>query len=402
MPKTLTSSKISYLNLKRKPFRTFTLILVVAILSFVLFGGSILSFSMKRGLSSVEERLGADLIVVPLGHEQEQESILLTGEPSYFYFNREIVNKLKEADGIKELSTQFYLTSLSAACCSFPVQINGFDPETDFSIQPWIRETVGGNLESGALIVGSDILIENGKHIKLFDKEYLVDARLDETGTGLDQSVFATMETIKDIYGHAKEKGLYFLEETDPSTSISSVLIKVKEGYNVDEVATNIRRGTDGIQIVKTKTLVTNISKSLNHFITSFYVFAGAFLIVTLVVLTAIFSASANERKKEFALLRIMGAAKEKLISILFWESLYISVIGSAIGIILAALLVFPFNTYIGDNIGLPYMQISPIWILTILIGTLLVAVGISIVASVYCTVKISRVDTYLTLREGE
>ncbi len=402
MPKTLTSSKISYLNLKRKPFRTFTLILVVAILSFVLFGGSILSFSMKRGLSSVEERLGADLIVVPLGHEQEQESILLTGEPSYFYFNREIVNKLKEADGIKELSTQFYLTSLSAACCSFPVQIIGFDPETDFSIQPWIRETVGGNLESGALIVGSDILIENGKHIKLFDKEYLVDARLDETGTGLDQSVFATMETIKDIYGHAKEKGLYFLEETDPSTSISSVLIKVKEGYNVDEVATNIRRGTDGIQIVKTKTLVTNISKSLNHFITSFYVFAGAFLIVTLVVLTAIFSASANERKKEFALLRIMGAAKEKLISILFWESLYISVIGSAIGIILAALLVFPFNTYIGDNIGLPYMQISPIWILTILIGTLLVAVGISIVASVYCTVKISRVDTYLTLREGE
>lgn len=402
MGKALTSSKISYLNLLRKPFRTFALILVVAILSFVLFGGTILSFSMKEGLSSVERRFGADLIVVPLGHDKDQESILLTGKPSYFYFNKDITTKLKDAEGISQISTQFYLTSLSAACCSFPVQIIGFDPETDFVVQPWIKEIIGGKPQQGAFIVGSDILIESSNQIKLFDKEYPVVARLDETGTGLDQSVFATMDTIEDVYSHAKGKGLYFLEEINPKTSISSVLIKVQEGYDIDQVATNIRREADGIQIVKTKTLITNISKSLSHFITSFYVFALAFLFVALVVLMAIFSSSANERKKEFATLRILGATRKKLAAILLLESLYISVIGSVIGTTLASLLVFPFNVFIGDSIGLPYLQPSLLWIITILVGTLLVAVGISTIASACCTIKISQFETYLTLREGE
>ncbi|HOQ37581.1 MAG TPA: FtsX-like permease family protein [Acetivibrio sp.] len=398
----LTSNRISYINLRRKPFRTFTLILVVAILSFALFGGIVMSLSLKNGLSSVEARLGADLIVVPLGHGGEQESILLAGKPSYFYFNKEVAHKLQGVEGISQISTQFYLTSLSAACCSLPVQIVGFDPSTDFSIQPWIQETLGGNLESGAVIVGSDITIENNSHIKFFDKEYPVAAKLDKTGTGLDQSVFATMETLQDLYSGAKEKGFNFLEDTDPDTFISSVLIKVREGYNIDQVITNIRRTTDGIQIVRTQNLITYVSKSLGNIITFFHVFALVFLGIALVILTVVFSASANERKKEFAVMRILGATREKLAAVLIWESLYISVLGGVIGTILAAIFVFPFNVFIGDSIGLPYIQPSLLWIIAILTGTLLVAFSLGPIASAYSAVKVSRSQTYLTLREGE
>ncbi|NLG88936.1 MAG: FtsX-like permease family protein [Clostridiaceae bacterium] len=398
----LTSNRISFLNLRKKSFRTFALILVVAILSFALFGGTVLSFSFRNGLRSVEARLGADLIVVPLGHGKQQESILLTGEPSYFYFNKEIVQKLQEVEGISKLSTQFYLISLSTGCCSLPVQIVGFDPATDFSIQPWIQETLGGNLENGAVIVGSDIMIEDNKHIKFFDKEYPVAAKLDKTGTGLDQSVFATMETLKDLYSGAKEKGFNFLEDTDPDTFISSVLIKVREGYNIDQVITNIRRKTDGVQIVRTQNLITGISKSLGNIITFFNVFALVLLGVTLVILTVVFSASANERKKEFAIMRILGATRKKLAAVLIWESLYISVSGGAIGTILAAIFVFPFNVFIGDSIGLPYIQPSLLWIIAILLGTLLVAFSLGPIASAYSAVKVSRSQTYLTLRDGE
>jgi putative ABC transport system permease protein len=398
----LTSNRISFLNLRKKSFRTFALILVVATLSFALFGGTVLSFSLKNGLRSVEARLGADLIVVPLGHGGEQESILLTGEPSYFYFNKEIAQKLQEVEGISKLSTQFYLISLSTGCCSLPVQIVGFDPATDFSIQPWIQENLGGNLENGAVIIGSDIMIEDNKHIKFFDKEYPVAAKLDKTGTGLDQSVFATMETLKDLYSGAKEKGFYFLEDTDSDTYISSVLIKVREGYDIDRVITNIRRKTDGVQIVRTQNLITGISKSLGNIITFFYVFALVLLGVTLVILMVVFSASANERKKEFAIMRILGATKKKLAAILIWESLYISMSGGVIGTMLAAIFVFPFNVFIGDNIGLPYIQPSLLWIIAILLGTLLVAFSLGPIASAYFAVKVSRSQTYLTLREGE
>ncbi|GAE87905.1 ABC transporter permease protein [Acetivibrio straminisolvens JCM 21531] len=53
------------------------------------------------------------------------------------------------------------------------------------------------------------------------------------------------------------------MEDTDSDTYISSVLIKVREGYDIDRVITNIRRKTDGVQIVRTQNLITGISKSL-------------------------------------------------------------------------------------------------------------------------------------------
>lgn len=247
MAQALTPHKLSRFNLKRKPFRTYALTIVVSVLSFVLFGGSLVSISLKNGLGGLEARFGADLIVVPLGHESDQKALLLTGKPSYFYFDKGIADKLKELDGISKLSTQFYLTALSASCCSVPVQIIGIDPASDFTISPWIKESVGGNIEKGALIVGSDIELEDNKHIRFFDKDYPVAARLDETGTGLDQSVFASIETIKDLYQRARQKGLNFLAGTDPEGSISSVLIKVKDGYGIERLITDIRRSMDGV-----------------------------------------------------------------------------------------------------------------------------------------------------------
>lgn len=52
-------------NLRRKPLRTVALIIVVMLLSVALFGGSLLSINLGNGMRSMEERLGADLMVVP-------------------------------------------------------------------------------------------------------------------------------------------------------------------------------------------------------------------------------------------------------------------------------------------------------------------------------------------------
>jgi putative ABC transport system permease protein len=402
MEQALTINRLSRQNLKRKPVRTYALIMIVAILAFVLFGGNVLSLSLKNGLSSVKARLGADLIIVPLGCEAKQKAILLAGEPSYFYFDKEIVAKLQDIEGIASLSVQFYLTSLNASCCSIPVQIIGFDPTTDFSIRPWINEAVGGDIDKGALVIGSDILLEANEKIIFFDKEYPVAARLDKTGTGLDTSVFADLETIQELFLQAKSKGLNFLKGTDPASSISSVLIKTEDGYDVEQLVTNIRRAVDGIQIVKTQGLITGISKSLGSFINIFRIFAFTILGVTLLILSVIFSATANERKKEFATLRILGATGKRLAGMILLESLYISGIGGMIGIVLAAAVVFPFNVYIGDRLGLPYLMPSLLWILAVLAVTILVAAAAGPISSAYSVFKISRSQTYITLREGE
>jgi len=402
MAQVLTLSRLSYLNLRRKPCRTYALIIVVAILSFILFGGTVLSLSMKNGIRSVEARFGADLIVVPLGYESKQKAILLTGEPSYFYLDREIVKQLERVEGISKLSTQYYLTSLNSSCCSIPVQIIGFEPVTDFTISPWIRESIGGNIEKGALIVGSDIELKNSNQLTLFNKEYPVASRLEKTGTGLDQSVFASIETIQDLLGQAKDMGLNFLEGTEPTKYISSVLIKVKEGFSIDQVASSIRKASSGIQIVRTQGMIAGISKSIGNFISFYQVLAITLFIITLLILSVVFTATANERKKELATLRILGATRKKLTCVLLWEAIYISAIGGITGIALAVVFVFPFNAYIANNIDLPYLMPSIYTILLILAATLFLTVATGPIASACLAVKISRSQTYLTLREGE
>ena len=129
-------------NIKRKPFRSFMMMLLVVILSFVLFMGAYIVMGLRNGLSSYQLRLGADIIVTPSsanGHGNVDD-ILLQGISGNYYISAKDIEKIKNTPGIAEMTTQFFLTSAKASCCSTRIQIIGFDPKTDFSIIPWMRE----------------------------------------------------------------------------------------------------------------------------------------------------------------------------------------------------------------------------------------------------------------------
>ncbi len=400
--KALTISGLSLLNLKRKPRRTAGLAVISALLSFVLFAGSILSLSMKNGLESVKARFGADLMAVPPGYDEGVEGILLKGEPSYFYFDKSMENKIKKIDGVKNVSSQFFLTSTNQDCCEIPVQFIGFDPDTDFAVQPWISEVYDGAVKDGDLIIGGDITVKDGNRLKFFNKEYTVAARLEKTGTGLDQAVYANMNTLADLFNSAKSSGLSFTKNIDPENSISSVLIKIEDGYDADTVAHNIRAQIDGLQIIKTKSMVTGIADNLGSLVTFIYIFAVMFFLAALVTLATVFSVTANERKKEFAVLRTLGLSGKRLSSLVLSESLIISGGGGVIGIAISAVLVFSFNVYIGDKLNLPYLQPSAAAIIAVTLITLLISALIGPLASAYSAIKLNRREVYLTMREGE
>lgn len=400
--KELTATDLAFKNLKRKPFRTVGLIIIVGLLSFVLFGGSVLSVNLKNGLAGTESRFGADLMAVPLGADADVEDILIKGEPNYFYFDKALVDEIAGIQGVAASSAQFYLTSSNQDCCDIPVQFIGFDPDTDFTVQPWIEKNYDGKVRDGALIVGSDISVDDGETLQFFDKNYTVAAKLDETGTGLDQAVFANMNTLKDLFLAAKEKGLSFTENINPDDSVSSVLIKITDGYDADEVIHNIRVKIDGLQIIKTKSMLSDIAQNLSVFVWFIYIFAAMLLLLVLVVLSVVFSIAVNERKKEFAVIRALGGTKRYVLSVIFKEAISISISGGIAGALAAASVVFPFSTYISDVIGLPYLQPKAGVIILILVLSLLAAFSAGPLAAISSAVKISKAEAYLTMREEE
>lgn len=106
--KPLTIWQLAVANIKRKPLRTAGLIIIVALVAFVLFAGGILSVSLKNGLESMKERLGADLLVVPVGYDEGVEGIIVKGEPAYFYFDKSVETELEKVEGVKSVSSQLF------------------------------------------------------------------------------------------------------------------------------------------------------------------------------------------------------------------------------------------------------------------------------------------------------
>jgi putative ABC transport system permease protein len=165
----LTIGVLSLKNLRAKPVRTACLVVVVAVLAFTFFGGSVLALTLQQGLSAMTKRFGADLMVVPKGASGQAQSLLLRGETNYFYFDAGIVSKVSQMEGVASASPQFFLTSLSADCCDAMVQLIAYDPATDFVIQPWIAEKFQGQVEDGQIVVGSSITIRDDKTVMLFE-----------------------------------------------------------------------------------------------------------------------------------------------------------------------------------------------------------------------------------------
>ncbi|MBR6155249.1 MAG: ABC transporter permease, partial [Treponema sp.] len=162
MEKAITVKSLALSNIRKKPYRTTALTILVALASGVLFGTLLLTASIKGGLNGIKNRIGADLMIVPEGYEAQAESVLLSGEPNYFYMDKSIEETVRGIQGVGEVSSQFYLTSLSESCCDFPIQIIGFDPETDFIVKSWARKKVksSGTDDEELILAGSNITTE--------------------------------------------------------------------------------------------------------------------------------------------------------------------------------------------------------------------------------------------------
>lgn len=93
---------------------------------------------------------------------------------------------IRSLSGVEVATPQYYLTTLSASCCDQKVSIIGFDTESDFVIQQWIREVLTDKLPKGSIVVGSEIRTGEKKTLKIFDREFPVAATLEPVGNKLD------------------------------------------------------------------------------------------------------------------------------------------------------------------------------------------------------------------------
>jgi len=393
--------ELSVKNLKRKSARTAALVILSAFLSFSIFGGSLVVMSLQNGLRSYEARLGADIIVVPNQARSHGtvDAILLQGIPGSFYMDESYYEKIAAREGVEAASPQFFLASASAGCCSVAVQIIGFDPETDFSIQPWIRERYGGAVGDGDLIVGSGIEVPSNHKLVFYNNSYNVVAQLDETGTGLDTAVYANMNTIREMLESSTKQGFRYYDG-DPERAISSVMIKVADGYGIEDVTNDINVHVRKVEATQAKSMVSSIAGGLTNVSRVITALVAAIWVLALSILMVAFAMIANERTKEFAVLRVIGASEAMLKGLLCAESVLVSGAGAVCGVALAALVVFPFSGVIKQGLDLPYLLPNAGVIAALLIGSVLLSLLSGVLTSGLSARRLTKSETGLILRE--
>ncbi|MBR4878840.1 MAG: FtsX-like permease family protein [Clostridia bacterium] len=404
MAKTVIST-VALKNLSRRPVRTWCMIFFVFMLAASLFLSSVLVDSMESTIEKTTNRMGADVIVVPKEFEREMADSLFLGELCNFNFDKKWVENIAAVEGVKQASPQLYMETLDAACCSAPVQLVAYDPETDFIITSWLADENIPAPKKGEVIVGSLVTAdaEGGNGILLFNELFPVVAHLEKTDTNYDTCVFMTYETAQEIMSSDKWYET-FREEPVTDELASTVMIRIEEGVDKKDVARNINFKMDKASPVSAYTTSTIMSEAMEASASMkgyTSVLITVLLILVIVALICVFTITINERTKEFGILASLGASSSKLSGIVITEGLIIGLAGGLIGSAFSTVVLTIFSSTLETLLALPRLN-SGISYLLMLGGKCLgLALIVSLAASLYSAYKVSRTNLD-TLIKGE
>lgn len=400
--KPLTVSGLAIKNLLHRSVRTIFLAALILILSATLFASKILTGSMQNCIRKTVDRIGADVIVAPSEYESELSDSLFSGGLCSFYFEKDLVDQVKNIDGIEKISPQLYIASLDASCCSVPVQIVAFEPESDFIVQPWLADSDIGKLKKGQVVVGSKITSQKGDKISFFGQQYEVAEKLEETGTSYDNCAFMAFETAYTLFVSFQMK--YVTNLTEPENYVSILTIRTEKNVTPKEVADQINtkmRGS-GLRAYTAKAMSGKVSDTLEQMQAYSRLMFFLLFLMAVLALICIFNITVNERLNEFGVLLSIGARKSQIFQMLLLEAFFIGVIGGSCGVVIAGGGITLFSDVIMEKMNLSCLDINVSQGVIYAFQCLGLAVGISLLATLYAAIRINRMETYKLIREVE
>ncbi|WP_273378890.1 ABC transporter permease [Symbiobacterium thermophilum] len=343
-------------NLLRNPGRTLAVLLGVMVVAGSAFAGGLIgrgvSFSVSRGL----ERLGADLMVVPEGAAEKTHTALVMGLPTAFYMEGAgRLEAIRAVEGVAAASPQIFVETLaSSACCTGHLMLVGYDPETDFTVKPWLRQNLKRELAPDEVLVGNHILGVTGDPLLFYGSTFRLAARLDPTGMGMDETVFLPAPAVWEIAERSRELATEPLEI--PQGHVSAILVKLEDGADAAQVAAEIERRLDGVTVITAGEIARSVADDLSVLMASLLPVLISLVLVAVLLFVILFFAIARERTREIGLLRAMGATAGQATGALVLEAGLLSALGGLAGVLAGSAVYGLFKEAIMVSYTLPFL----------------------------------------------
>ena len=392
---------LAFKNIRGSGFRSLAIFIAVMGVAGFLLGTTIIIEGARHSLDAGLERLGADILVVPEGTEVKIESALLMGKPVDAWMPRDNLQVIAGIPGVEAVSPQIYLKSMfDAPCCAVSEMFMVvYEPETDFTVTPWLEKNLGRPLVPPEVIGGTYVFVPEGsEYIELFGYNTELAGNLQPTGTGLDQTLFMTLDTALEMSRASVTTAMMPLN-VNPDV-ISVIMVKVAAGADPHAVALNILQETDGMVPIESPDLFGLFRSQMNGLLWGFFAITLVIWVVTMILIGIIFSMAANERRREMAVLRAVGAGRNFIFRSLLTEAALLAVCGSALGIALSAFSLYVLRDMIAGSLKMPFLFPSiPSFIGIFGAGIVLALVTVTLSALIPA-LRLSRQELAIAMRE--
>jgi len=255
-------------------------------------------------------------------------------------------------------------------------------PGINDSIKNIVRKRVVEDLGASDVLLGHDtadiLKVKEADSIKILGKSFTIKAVLPVTGTVDDNRIFAHLHTVQKLSG--KESVLNVIEIVGCCAEISKGLIQKLNKLLPDAKVVTIT------QIVQTQLNTNKLMSKL-----TMIMLIVIFLIGGASIANYMF-ANIYERRREIGILTAMGAKPFWIIKVFLLKTLFIGTAGGLIGSVTGILMAIILGPKIA---GIPVLPMP----ILILYG-LIVAIVISLIASIVPVIRATKIDPYIIMQE--
>jgi putative ABC transport system permease protein len=351
-------TKMAWRNIWRNPRRT---ILTVCAITFA---GVLLVFMLSFQFGSYETMINTS-VKISTGHLQiqakkylEQKSIrYVISDPDRI---TAILNTIPEVEAYTLRAQAFSL--ISSRDRTFGAAVTGIDPEREAKVSRMRKLMREGNFltehDVDQAVVGN--LLAKNLQVTVGDE-------LTMLGQGRDGSIAATVVRVKGIFSSG-------IDEFDRSTmqiplatfqeifsmghAVHEVVVIAKSLSDVAGIKAKIQAALSGfdkdrsLKVVDWQELMPGLRQAIEMDLVSGLIFYGLLIIVVAFSILNTFLMAIFERKKEFGVMMAIGTTPRRLTKVLLIESMTMTLIGIAIGIMLGIGITYYFQLHGIDFAG--------------------------------------------------
>lgn len=403
-PRRLLAS-LALQNIGRRKTRTGLLVAAVAISSAIAFSGTVAMRSIEASIAVGFSRLGADLMVVAQDALTNITAALLTVEPTDRTVDADLFSGADFA-GIGRASPQRTLRTDRSGFgrAGESVDLIGFDPGSDFTVQPWIVERLGRPLGPGDVILGAARAGAIGSELTLFDRTFRVYARLGRTGVGThERGVFMPTDGLLQL-GPAIRTATGQTPPMLERGKVSGFLIELAAGATEVQVRFALLSRVPGIKVIAAGSLLTGIRQGLTALLGGVLVLVAMTFVSTAAMVAVLFSAIVAERHGEFGLLKAIGARRSDIVGMTVFEAMLATGMGGALGVLVGMLTLRLFERslvhHVGE-IGIPFVWLDRWSVIAVALACIVAAALTGMVGACLPAWRVSRRDPYDLLHDG-